>query len=352
MRRLDIQLLARARQGDRGARLEAGRRYLAGADGFPLHIRTGISYLTHPSILDSPMAPRIIAESLALEDIVHHQQLGSLTRAAGSGSCAAQIKLAAWLLLRDSPIAMRPTHWVAPCAEFHAELSARVPWRRVQTCEKAWPCCCAQPMPDATKPGFISIASMAITGCDSERANQWLHQAANAKDAHAARLLNSLVLPLEGGDDDASWATELVERDDPWLALRLRLSRQFGLTRLEALCVDPAQGLRPWGLVAGKNPFTTQIRLSAARAIPAMSSTAMEVAKRAASFFGQENHHHARFEGDLRRRMLRQHRLFERHGLDEAMFFASATTTTLESLRLGPKWAFRAKAALQMAPAA
>jgi len=143
-----------------------------------------------------------------------------------------------------------------------------------------------------------------------------------------------------------------VRHDDPWLAVRLQLAREFGLTKLEALCVDPAEGMRPWGLVVGKNPFITQIRLSAARAIPAMSDTAMSVLKRAAAFFGQASRDAMAFEGDLRRRSLRQRRAFERHGLDEAMFFATATSMTLEALRFGPKWAFRAKEPLQMALAA
>ena len=33
--------------------------------------------------------------------------------------------------------------------------------------------------------------------------------------------------------------------------------------------------MRPWGLVVGKNPFISQIRLSAARAIPALSDAAL-----------------------------------------------------------------------------
>jgi len=187
---------------------------------------------------------------------------------------------------------------------------------------------------------------------DSEQAIQWLYEAASAQDVHAKRLMKSLVLPLEGSDADAAAAIELVRHDDPWLAVRLQLSRQFGLTKLEALCVDPAEGMRPWGLVVGKNPFITQIRLSAARAIPALSPAAIETLKRAASFFSQASRDAMAFEGDLRRRSLRQRRAFERHGLDEAMFFATATSMTLEALRFGPKWAFRAKEPLQMALAA
>ncbi len=164
--------------------------------------------------------------------------------------------------------------------------------------------------------------------------------------------MKSLVLPLEGSDTDAAAAIELIRQDDPWLAVRLQLARHFGLTKLEALCVDPADGMRPWGLVVGKNPFISQIRLSAARAIPALSDAALDALKRAASFFGQASRDAMSFEGDLRRRSLRQRRAFERHGLDEAMFFATATSMTLEALRFGPKWAFRAKEPLQLALAA
>ena len=54
-------------------------------------------------------------------------------------------------------------------------------------------------------------------------------------------------------------------------------------------------------------------------------------------------------EGDLRRRTRRLRRAFERHGVAEAMFFAQASATTLEALRLGSKWAFRAREPLQSA---
>lgn len=37
---------------------------------------------------------------------------------------------------------------------------------------------------------------------------------------------------------------------------------------------------------------------------------------------------------------------------NESLFFASANALTLDSLRLGAKWAFKARDALQMAPAA
>ena len=183
----------------------------------------------------------------------------------------------------------------------------------------------------------------------SEQAIDWLHQAASQGDAPAKELLESLVLPVEGRDEEAVSAIEQIRRSDPWLATRLELAREFGLTKLEALCMDPAEGLRPWGIVVGKNPFIAQSRLSAPRAVPATSETALAAARQAASLFGQARREALAVEGDLRRRSVRQRRAFEKHSLDDAMFFANATSMTLESLRLGPKWAFRARQPLRTA---
>jgi TPR repeat protein len=516
MRRQDIQLLALARQGDSAARCEVGRRYLLGSDGFQQHITTGIDYLTHPNVKDTPQAARIIAESLPLEDIVQLQQEGALAQAAAAGSMVAQGKLGAWLCLRHGRTE-EGTRWLDAAASAGLEsaiaallalrqanaedtlpallralaaanhlngsvvavLAARqalagnelgqlgnslraalaltpaltgelaeliaaavrlaeqrgepLPGIAPQAIEAALdmrvnrgdreaayalgralcglPCGVLAPADLAAganmRKGVALLLRAADAGVDeawlhlyrmhgdhnlsvanpqmarfclekaalggqteaqrklgalmlraadslddSEQAIEWLHKAADANDAHARSLLKSLVLPLDGSDAEAASAIELVGRDDPWLAVRLQLARQFGLTKLEALCVDPAEGLRPWGLVVGKNPFISQIRLSAARAIPAMSSAAMDVARRAAAYFGQASRDAMAFEGDLRRRSLRQRRAFERHGLDESMFFANATSMTLEALRLGSKWAFRAKEPLQLALAA
>jgi hypothetical protein len=162
-------------------------------------------------------------------------------------------------------------------------------------------------------------------------------------------LLRSLVLPVPRADVDVAEALAQIGRSDPWLACRLQLARHFGLTRLEALCIDPVEGLRPWGLVVGRNPFITQSRLAAPRAVPALGAAAQAAAREAASLFGHARGKGEAAEGDLRKRSARQRRAFERHGLDDEMFFAEASSMTLEALRLGPKWAFRARAPLQMA---
>lgn len=515
MRRQDIQLLAHARQGDIGARCEAGRRYLLGLDGFPKHIGTGIDYLSHPDAKGLPQAAQIIAESLPLQDIIALHQEASLEAAAVAGVCAARVKLGAWLTmtgvlggaglrwlelaaaqahfgaaqavaaikrntstarqevlralcktgdLDPRTVAIQAAHHALAEAEFarfsacmHCVLALTPGWmpdmselvlaalrsaqqadrpevgidpQHIEACldarvargdrEAAFMlgrALCGIPSGSLAPSALVGGANMrkgaalllraADAGCgeawehlyqvhsdnrasvanpqmarfflekaailgqvnaqrrlgaitlrsatcleESEQGIHWLYQAASLGDTAAMRLLKSLVLPLEGHDEDADSAVEAVMREDPWLAVRLRMSRDFGLTKLEALCVDPAQGLRPWGLVVGKNPFILQVKLSAPRAVPAISPAALHNLRKAAAFFEQGRQDAGAIEGDLRRRSLRQRRAFERYHLQDSMFFAVANSTTLESLRHGSRWAFRAKRPLELALAA
>ena len=187
---------------------------------------------------------------------------------------------------------------------------------------------------------------------ETEQAIGSLYQAAELGDGLARALLRSLVLPLAWSEEEADLAIAQVRPVDLCLATRLALSRAFGLTKLEALTVDPVDGLRPWGLVVGRNPFISQVRLSAPRAIPASTAPALDTARQAAAFFGQSRVRSDAVEGDLRARSLRQRRLFDRLDLEEAMFFSDANSMTLDSLRLGTKWAFRARQPLNQAMAA
>lgn len=184
---------------------------------------------------------------------------------------------------------------------------------------------------------------------DFEEAISWLFQAAANADPHARSLLDSLVLPVAGDRDEALAAIEELAPTEPWLAMRLLVARHFGLTKLEALSMDACSGLRPWGLVVGRNPFVSQARLAAPRAVPARSREAQKALRRAAAFFEQEGTGLNATQGNLRRRSLQQRRSFERHGLDVSMFFAAASSTTLDSLRHGSKWAFRTRDALRAA---
>lgn len=184
---------------------------------------------------------------------------------------------------------------------------------------------------------------------DSEQGIHWLHAAALQGDDCAVRLLKSLVLSLPGDDDVADQAIESIRRSYPWLAIRLRLSRDFGLTKLEALCTDPCEGKRPWGLVVSKNPFIVLTKMSAPRAVPAVSQAALDNLHRATLFFERARCDGSAFEGDWRSRSLQQSRVFARHHIDEDLFFARANSRELDSLRQGAKWALRVKEPLQMA---
>ena len=177
---------------------------------------------------------------------------------------------------------------------------------------------------------------------DAERALAWLHRAACRADLHAIRLLRSLVLPVPGSDAEAREATALIARSSPWLAARLEVSRHFGLTRLEALDMDPAQGLRPWGLVIGPNRHVRKARLAAPRAVPALGGPALGALQAAAHLFVTPDRDELpRHRG----RSLRE--LCKRHGINDAVFFAAASADELASLRGGGRWAFRQREALR-----
>lgn len=184
---------------------------------------------------------------------------------------------------------------------------------------------------------------------ESEKAIDWLSRSAFQGDFFAKQLLKSLVLPVSGSASEANVALEALNHSDPMLAMRLRLSRHFGLTKLEALAVDPVKGERPWGLVVGPITFIEQIRLAAPRAIPALNEVALTDLKRAVTLFGRPWQHGYDPEGDLRRRKRSQRLAFERHSLDERMFFASVKSAELSPFRGGTKWAFRNRDALQLA---
>jgi TPR repeat protein len=189
----------------------------------------------------------------------------------------------------------------------------------------------------------------ACTLHESEQGIGWLHRAAGSGDAAARRLLGSLVLTVAGPEDEAASAIAAIRRSDPWMAYRLRTARDFGLTRLEALSVDIASGARPWGLVVGPNPFITQVKLSAPRAIPALTLQAAENLRGSAAWFEHARRDGSPPEGDLRKRSMRLRQLLERHGVSESLFVAEARSTTLDTLRQGTKWAFHVRQPLRMA---
>ena len=516
MRRQDIQLLARARQGDIDARCEVGRRYLLGADGFPHHVSTGLEYLAHASLADSARAAVIVAEALPLHELIRLQQTPALITAASAGSTVAQLKYGAWVCASQRyPHEAR--RWLEPAAQAgqagagaalqalaqrqlpvrsavlaalghsgdidaravallavalsaqgdDAELMAQTLASLLALAPVTEPgvadAVCTALARAASLPGWVAaeiapeliercldaralqgdaqaawLLGRALCGIDhapllaraltagqnmrkgaalllraadagvdeawlllyrvhadnhasvanpqmarfflekaairgdvearrrlgalilrtasrlheSEQGMHWLYEAAAAGDACAAQLLRSLVLPVGGDDDLAMTAIEAIRRDDPWLACRLRTARDFGLTKLEALSVDIVAGVRSWGLVVGPNPFIVQSRLAAARAVPALTAAAGQNLRRSAAFLQQARQDGGGVEGDLRKRGMRLRRALESYRIDEAIFFAEVRSTTLDALRQGTKWAFRARQPLRLALAA
>ncbi len=515
VRKDGIKLLALARSGDALARIEAGRRYLLGIEGFPAHVQSGIDYLTHPSMSTSSAAAEVLAQHVALDTALEAGLLPLLKRLARSGFGPAQVKWAAWLLARDGAgtdgLAMLRAAAEQGCepaaislSVWNAALSAHGPGRALcetlqaleearlldagkvmlaaarhalqdghlgdaalslsasfclgghtwaegarlvfQALQAAQAKGCQLPYLDTgvleaaldmlvsdgdvdaayalgralcglalgvlparaiverqnVRKGAALLLRAADAGCDvawmdlyrvhadpyasvanptmafyclekmaargdaqarrrlgalllkradtlaaTERAIAWLHQAAASGDAHAVSLLHSLVLPVSGEESSAADGIAQVAALDPWLAARMRVARAFGLTKLEALTFDPVSGSRPWGLVIGKNPFVSKIRLSSPRAVPALTPAAFDHLTCASSLFAQAGRQVQ--QGDLRRRSLNQRRLFARLGLVEDWFFARASSTALEALRIGSKWAFRARESLQLA---
>lgn len=184
---------------------------------------------------------------------------------------------------------------------------------------------------------------------ESEIALQWLHTAAQRDDIPAQNILRSLVLPVDGEDEIADTAIEAMMSEAPSIASRLRVARDFGLTRLEALCVDVMAGVRPWGLVVGENRYLAQVRLAQPRAVPSLSEKIHQRLRRSAAHFAQQRQDGGSPEGDLRTRSARLRRLLSSYGVEESIFFAKASSNKLDTLRHGPKWAFCARGLLQSA---
>lgn len=184
---------------------------------------------------------------------------------------------------------------------------------------------------------------------DSESALTWLHRAWDQGDDLAREVMLSLVLPVPGADEDAAMALHTVQHSDPWLAARMSLARHFGLTRTEALAVDPARGERPWGLVVGPFGHLRQRRLAAARAVPAPSAAAMACLHESVSMFEREPRERLEGEGAVRGRMRSLRTLLGRHGIPESLFFAPASGALLDTLRHGSRWAAVARPVVQAA---
>jgi len=83
-----------------------------------------------------------------------------------------------------------------------------------------------------------------------------------------------------------------------------------------------------------------------------LTPAALETLHRVSALFESSRLDGDLIEGDWRRRSLSQRRLFAHHNLDESLFFAKASSATLDSLRTAGKWALRAREPLKLALAA
>ena len=515
MRRPDAQLISRARRGDVAACLEAGRKYLVGASGFPRHVTLGLEYLEQAEPTWSSDTQQLIVESLDLFEIAAHGRIATLHQAAQAGRVTAQLKLAIWItltatnaddgmrwfrsaaaagsapsrkvltsyqpedpseeqvvsrlrslkglpsigwpdllmfamdraLMRQEPqllfraLALSLDAGTAPESSLAdkvfdaltyasslptAELSvdaraiedllddcvARgnrgaalmlgqalsgsdvgslnwqglVPgqnfrkasallmraadgghgeaWSRLYEIHSNHNGSVANPpmarfcLEKAAASGVVTaqrrLGASLLRGASSlrevEQGMSWLFQASQAGDVHAHQLLCTFVIPVDGRDADANQALADIGQSNPGLALRLQVARDFGLTKLEAMTVDLVGGQRPWGLVVGRNPFIRHAKLSAPRAVPAVSPAIQESLRRVVAQVSSGGVRGAEFQDfDLRHRAVRVKQVLQAHGLTESMFFARARSSDLEALRGGGRWARLAKAQLEAA---
>lgn len=174
---------------------------------------------------------------------------------------------------------------------------------------------------------------------EQELGLHWMSQAAGQDDAIAKSLLQSFVLPVRGTDDDALHVIEELEKIDPWVAHRLRVSRHFGLTKAEATCVDVVSGVRSWGLVVSSGAADRNQRTRFGRAIPALKGQFIDSLRESAEFFRLAGEGPVLSNAEQRQRSQRLRYRLDRSGVDESMFFAQVPTSTLTSLRHGSSWA-------------
>ena len=190
--------------------------------------------------------------------------------------------------------------------------------------------------------GAISIEQM-------EKGLSLLYESSINGDSLANGIIQTLVLDVPGCEEDAASGIAEVQQVAPLLATRLRLARYFGLTKLEALSINPTTAIRPWGLVVERNPYIKKGSLSEPRAVPAASRKAMECIRKAAMEFAPNGEIADLLEGSLRARSLKQRRIFQKINLQEDLFFSQANSSQRDALRIGTRWAQSQKKFLDQA---
>lgn len=166
-----------------------------------------------------------------------------------------------------------------------------------------------------------------------------LHSSASKGDSLSKALLCSFVLPVSGLEEEAQAAMLEIQRVSPVLSMRLRLARAFGLTKLEALSMNIAGIIRPWGLVLEKNNQIAKGKLSEPRAIPAINSYAMSCLEMASNLYLSKSQDGTIYEGSFRARSLQLRRLLQKMQVQEKIFFSMASSQERDAIRVGVKWA-------------
>ncbi|WP_313570126.1 hypothetical protein [Comamonas terrigena] len=166
-----------------------------------------------------------------------------------------------------------------------------------------------------------------------------LYESSINGDSIAASIIKTLVFDVQGTENEADSGIAEVQQVSPLLATRLRIARYFGLTKLEALSINPATAIRPWGLVVDRNPYIKKGSLAEPRAVPAASRKAIECIRNAAMEFAPNGEIAELLEGSLRARSLKQRRLFQKINLQEHLFFSQANSSQRYSIRIGTRWA-------------
>lgn len=193
------------------------------------------------------------------------------------------------------------------------------------------------------------ILKSAIDISEFELGMHWLSQASTQGDAIAKSLLRTFALPVHGSEQEADNAIAEVMRIDPWVAHRLRTSRNFGLTKTEAMNIDLISGMRSWGLVVSSEAADRRLRAPFSRTIPALEPKYMDQLREAVEFFRISGENGAIVNGERRQKPHTLRYVLDRIGFDEHIFFAQVPTAKISAFRQGPSWAHGVRNTLRTA---
>lgn len=166
-----------------------------------------------------------------------------------------------------------------------------------------------------------------------------LTRAARLGDSFAERVARTFILPIHGDERKVQDAIKTVERLDPSIAHRLQIARNFGLTKSEALFVDIAAGIRPWGFVVTREAADGRLRSRYYRAIPALELKYLDHLRETNELFQQIGEGGSLIPIDRQERKRRLEHVLTLCGFDESIFFAQVPADTMLKLKRRASWA-------------